>query len=307
MMCIGGGEIPVPACLLSVYFLKGECPVDIREKRTNELWFTEEQSDHMKLSLRVTDVLLNLKSQYQDILLIQTEEYGKTLILDGAIQITERDEFCYSEMMAHVALCSHPSPKQVLIVGGGDGGVLREVIRHKGVEKATLVDIDEDVINASKKFLPTINVALEDPRADVRPMDAIQYIASCKDEFDVVIVDSTDPVEFAAGLFRAPFYKNIYKALKKDGMLVAQTESPFTDTSVVKGAFKEMNAVFPIVRMYWGAMPTYPSGMWTYTIGSKTVDPADTRRPAPEGTKYYTEDIHKAAFVLPPFVKDLLK
>ena len=281
--------------------------MDIREKRTNELWFTEEQSDHMQLSLRVTDVLLNLKSQYQDILLIQTEEYGKTLILDGAIQITERDEFCYSEMMAHVALCSHPSPKKVLIVGGGDGGVLREVIRHKGVEKATLVDIDEDVINASKKFLPTINVALEDPRADVRPMDAIQYIAPCKDEFDVVIVDSTDPVEFAAGLFRAPFYNDIYKALKKDGMLVAQTESPFTDPSVVKGAFKEMNAVFPIVRMYWGAMPTYPSGMWTYTIGSKTVDPADTRRPAPEGTKYYTEDIHKAAFVLPPFVKDLLK
>jgi spermidine synthase len=281
--------------------------VEIRQKRTNELWFTEEQSPNMKLSLRVSDVLLNITSPYQDILLVQTGEYGRMMVLDGAIQITERDEFCYSEMMAHVALCSHPDPKRVLIVGGGDGGVLREVLRHKGVRKATLIDIDEEVINASKKFLPTINVALEDPRADVRPMDAIEYIESCSDEFDVAIVDSTDPVEFAAGLFRSPFYSNIFNALKKDGMLVAQTESPFTDTSVVKGAFREMSTVFPIVKMYWGAMPTYPSGMWTYTVGSKTADPADTRRPAPEGTRYYTEDIHTAAFVLPPFVRDLLQ
>ncbi len=281
--------------------------MEIRQKRTNELWFTEEQSPNMKLSLRVSDVLLNITSPYQDILLVQTGEYGRMMVLDGAIQITERDEFCYSEMMAHVALCSHPDPKRVLIVGGGDGGVLREVLRHKGVRKATLIDIDEEVINASKKFLPTINVALEDPRADVRPMDAIEYIESCSDEFDVAIVDSTDPVEFAAGLFRSPFYSNIFNALKKDGMLVAQTESPFTDTSVVKGAFREMSTVFPIVKMYWGAMPTYPSGMWTYTVGSKTADPADTRRPAPEGTRYYTEDIHTAAFVLPPFVRDLLQ
>jgi len=281
--------------------------VEIRKKRTNELWYTEEQSSNMKLSLRVSDVLMNITSPYQDILLVQTEEYGRMLVLDGAIQITERDEFCYSEMMAHVALCSHPSPKRVLIVGGGDGGVLREVLRHKCVEKATLVDIDEEVINASKKYLPTINVALEDPRADVRPMDAIKFIASTRDEFDVAIVDSTDPVDFAAGLFRSPFYKDIFSALKKDGMVVAQTESPFTDASVVKGAFNEMSSIFPIVRMCWGAMPTYPSGMWTYTLGSKTVDPVDIRRPAPEGTRYYTEDIHKAAFVLPPFVKDLLK
>ncbi len=281
--------------------------MEIRKKRTNELWYTEEQSSNMKLSLRVSDVLMNITSPYQDILLVQTEEYGRMLVLDGAIQITERDEFCYSEMMAHVALCSHPSPKRVLIVGGGDGGVLREVLRHKCVEKATLVDIDEEVINASKKYLPTINVALEDPRADVRPMDAIKFIASTRDEFDVAIVDSTDPVDFAAGLFRSPFYKDIFSALKKDGMVVAQTESPFTDASVVKGAFNEMSSIFPIVRMCWGAMPTYPSGMWTYTLGSKTVDPVDIRRPAPEGTRYYTEDIHKAAFVLPPFVKDLLK
>ncbi len=281
--------------------------MDTRPKRFNELWITEEQSPDMKLSLRVSDVLLNVKSPYQDILLVDTGEYGRMMILDGAIQITERDEFCYSEMMAHVALSSHPDPKRVLIVGGGDGGVLREVLRHKNVEKATLIDIDEDVINASKRFLPTISAALEDPRADVKPMDAMVYIKAAKEEFDIAIVDSTDPVEFAAGLFESPFYRDIHTALKKDGMVVAQTESPFTDRNVVRDAFREMSSVFPVVRMYWGAMPTYPSGMWTYTVGSKTADPSLPLRPAPEGTKYYTSEIHRASFVLPPFVIDLLK
>lgn len=281
--------------------------METRPKRFNELWLTEEQSPDMKLSLRVSEVLLNVKSPYQDILLVETGEYGRMMILDGAIQITERDEFCYSEMMAHVALSSHPDPRRVLIVGGGDGGVLREVLRHKSVEKATLIDIDEEVINASKRFLPTISAALEDPRADVKPMDAMVYIKAAKEEFDVAIVDSTDPVEFAAGLFESPFYRDIHNALKKDGMVVAQTESPFTDRNVVRDAFREMRSVFPVVRMYWGAMPTYPSGMWTYTVGSKNADPSAPLRPAPEGTRYYTSDIHRASFVLPPFVIDLLK
>ena len=285
---------------------KGEFPMDTRRKRFNELWVTEEQSPDMKLSLRVSDVLLNVKSPYQDILLVETGEYGRMMILDGAIQITERDEFCYSEMMAHVALSSHPDPRRVLIVGGGDGGVLREVLRHKNVERATLIDIDEEVINASKRFLPTISAALEDPRADVKAMDAMVFIKAAKEEFDVAIVDSTDPVEFAAGLFQSPFYRDIQNALKMDGMVVAQTESPFTDRNVVRDAFREMSSVFPIVRMYWGAMPTYPSGMWTYTVGSKTADPSAPLRPAPVGTRYYTSDIHRASFVLPPFVIDLL-
>ena len=278
-----------------------------RPKRFNDLWFTEEQSDNMRLGLRITDVLLNEKSPYQDILLVETSEYGRMLILDGAIQITERDEFCYSEMMAHVALCSHPDPKRVLIVGGGDGGVLREVLRHKNVERATLVDIDERVVNASKQFLPTINVALDNPRADVKNIDALAYVKNIKGEFDVAIVDSTDPVDFAAGLFKAPFYTDIFNALGEKGMLVAQTESPFTDVAIVQSAFREMKSAFPMVKMYWGVMPTYPSGMWTYTLGSKGADPSAPLRPAPENTKYYTSDIHRASFVLPPFLEELLK
>lgn len=278
-----------------------------RPKRYNDLWFTEEQSDNMRFGLRITDILLTEKSPYQDILLVETTEYGRMLILDGAIQITERDEFCYSEMMAHVALCSHPNPRKVLIVGGGDGGVLREVLRHKNVERATLVDIDERVVKASKDFLPTINVALDNPRADVRNIDALEYVKNIKGEFDVAIVDSTDPVDFAAGLFKAPFYTDIFNALGDQGMLVAQTESPFTDVAIVQSAFKEMKSVFPMVKLYWGVMPTYPSGMWTYTLGSKGTDPSAPVRPAPENTKYYTSDIHRSSFVLPPFLEEMLK
>ncbi len=281
--------------------------MEIRQRRANEIWFTEEQTSNMKLSLRLSEVLLSKSTPYQDILLVNTEEYGRMLVLDGAIQITERDEFFYAEMMAHVALCTHPSPKRVLIVGGGDGATLREVLRHECVEKATLVDIDEEVIKASKAHLPTISVAFGNPRADVRPMDALKYVASCRDEFDVVIVDSTDPVEFAAGLFRAPFYRDVFDALKEDGILVAQTESPISDTHVVKGAYSEMSTVFPTVKICWSPMPTYPSGMWTYTVGSKAHDPAVVRRTAPAGTKYYTEEIHRGAFVIPPFLVDLLK
>lgn len=277
-----------------------------RAKRFNELWVTEEQTPNMKLSLRINQVLVNKKSEYQDITLVETMEYGRMLILDGAIQIAERDEFCYSEMMAHTVLCAHPDPKRVLIVGGGDGGVLREVLRHKNVEKATMIDIDKDVIDAAKKYLPTLSCAMDDPRADVRSMDALAYIRSVSNEFDVAIVDSTDPVEFAAGLFEANFYEDVKNALKEDGMMLAQTESPFSDANVMIGAYTEMKKVYPVVSVCWGAMPTYPTGMWTYTIGSKKLDPSVPRSAIPEGTKYYTEDIHRSAFTLPPFLKNLL-
>ena len=277
-----------------------------RPRRTTELWVTENQSPHMNLSLRIRDVLLNATTPYQDMLLVETEEYGRMMLLDGAIQITEKDEFCYSEMMAHVALCSHPAPRRVLIVGGGDGAVLREALRHDCVEKAVLIDIDEQVTAASKKYLPTISTALGDPRADVRAMDALEYIRTARNEFDVAIVDSTDPVDFAAGLFQAPFYRNLFHSLRPGGMAVAQTESPFTDTAVMQGAFHAMEEVFPVVKMFWGAMPTYPSGMWTYTVGSMEADPSVPCRAAPQGTSYYSSEMHSACFVLPPFLRRLL-
>jgi spermidine synthase len=276
----------------------------VRAKRVNDLWLTEEQTPGLRLSLRVSRTLHQEKTPYQDLLIVDTQEYGRALILDGAIQLTERDEFCYSEMMAHVPLCSHPDPRHVLIVGGGDGAILREVLRHPEVERCTLIDIDREVIEASKRYLPTVSSALENPRADVRYMDALQYIETTADRFDVAIVDSTDPVDFAADLFQASFYADIAKILTPQGILTELTESPFADTALMLQAIREMRKVFPLVRMYWGVVPTYPTGMWTYGAASLAPDPAMPRRKV-TGTRYYTDEIHKAAFVLPPFLKDL--
>ncbi|MDR2174515.1 MAG: polyamine aminopropyltransferase [Synergistaceae bacterium] len=280
-----------------------ETPV-VREKRENSLWLTEEQTDGMRLSLKVGAILFQKKTPYQDILIVDTPEYGRVLVLDGAIQLTERDEFCYSEMMAHVPLCAHPDPRRVLIVGGGDGAILREVLRHPNVEVCTLIDIDREVTEASKKYLPTVGCGLGDARADVRCMDALEYIRTTGDRFDVAIVDSTDPVDFAAGLFQSPFYADIKRVLNPAGLMAELTESPFSDTALMKQAMEQMRAVFPIVKMYWGTVPTYPSGMWTYGAASLSPDPAAPLRTV-EGTRYYTGEIHKAAFVLPPFLKEL--
>ena len=274
-------------------------------KRKNELWLSEYSSDNLKLSLRVKNVIHSEKTKYQDLLIVDTYEYGKTLMLDGAFQLTEREEFCYSEMMAHFPLCSHKNPKQVLILGGGDGAILREVLKHDCVEKCTLIDIDERVIENSKKFLPTIGCEFENPRADVKCMDALEFIKNTDKKFDVIITDSTDPVDFAAGLFRADFYTQLKNIMTPDAMFSELTESPFTDTALMHQAISEMRKVFPIVKMYWGTVPIYPSGMWTYGVASMSDDPSIPIRNV-KNTKYYTNEIHKAAFVLPPFLEELI-
>ncbi|MFP4481276.1 MAG: polyamine aminopropyltransferase [Thermovirgaceae bacterium] len=277
------------------------------EKRKADMWLTEYQTPDMRLGLRMKSVLRDLKTPYQHLLVVDTEQYGRTLVLDGAIQLTETDEFTYHEMMVHVAMCSHPGPTDVLVIGGGDGGSIREILRHDTVRKAVLVDIDEEVIKASREFFPGVSCGLDDPRVEVRSMDALEFIKGRESCFDVIVVDSTDPVDFAEGLFREPFYRDVYHALREDGMMVAQTESPFAEPRLLFDAVAEMKKVFPVVKVFWGVMPTYPTGMWTYTIGSKTRDPETVLREVPGETKYYTSAIHKAAFTLPPFIVDLLE
>jgi len=277
------------------------------EKRTADLWVTEYQTKDMRLGLRLREVLCNKDTPYQHLLVVDTLEYGKVMLLDGAIQITEKDEFTYHEMMAHILMCSHPDPRRVLVVGGGDGGTVREVVKHPSLEKVYLVDIDEEVINASRKYFPSVSCELDNEKVEIKPMDAIKFIKERKDYFDVVIVDSTDPVDFAEGLFKSDFYSDVFNALKQDGMMIAQTESPFAEADIVRGAYSEMSKVFPVVKMCWGVMPTYPTGMWTYTIGSKGPDPAKPLRDVPAKTKYYSRSIHEASFVLPNFVVELLK
>ena len=277
-------------------------------RRTNELWLSEYSTDSLKLSLRVKNILHSEKTPYQDLIIADTHEYGRTLMLDGAFQLTERDEFTYSEMMSHVPLCAHENPERVLIIGGGDGAIMREVLRHECVKKCTLIDIDERVIESSKKYLPFAGCSFSDSRADVKCMDAMKYIRETDERYDVVIIDSTDPVDFAAGLFQSGFYSDVKRVMNQNAFLSELTESPFTDTNLMRQAIHEMRKVFPLVRMYWGVVPTYPSGMWTYGLScmNENANPSEPVRNV-KGTRYYTNEIHKASFILPPFLEDLIR
>ena len=277
-----------------------------RPKRVNELWLTEYSTDNLKLSMRAKTLLHSEKTPYQELLIADTYEYGRVLMLDGAYQLTERDEFTYSEMMAHVPVCAHRNPERVLIIGGGDGAIMREVLKHECVRKCTLIDIDERVIESSKKYLPFAGCSFSDARADVKCMDAMKFIRETDERYDVVIIDSTDPVDFAAGLFRAEFYADVKRVMNPDAMLSELTESPFTDTDLMTQAISEMRKVFPLVKMYWGVVPTYPSGMWTYGLASMKDDPEEPKREV-SPTKYYTSAIHRASFILPPFLADMVK
>ena len=277
-----------------------------RPKRNNELWMTEYSTDNLKLSMRVKDILHTEKTPYQDLLIADTYEYRRVLMLDGAYQLTERDEFTYSEMMAHVPMCAHKNPEHVLIIGGGDGAIMREVLKHECVKKCTLIDIDERVIECSKKYLPFAGCAFSDARADVKCMDAMKYIRETEERYDVVIIDSTDPVDFAAGLFRSDFYADVKRVMNPEAMMSELTESPFTDRDLMVQAIGEMRKVFPVVKMYWGVVPTYPSGMWTYGLASMRDNPSEPVRTVTPA-KYYTKEIHRASFILPPFLAEMVK
>lgn len=274
-----------------------------------ELWFTEKQTKNFGITMKIHETYVNEKTEFQDLAMVKTEEFGNMLLLDGMVMTTEKDEFVYHEMVAHPVLYTHPNPEYVLVVGGGDGGVIREVLKHPQVKKAVLVDIDGKVIEYSKTYLPSIAGKLEDARVEVLVGDGFMHIHDHKDAYDVIMVDSTEPVGPAANLFTRGFYQGIYEALKEDGIFVAQTDNPWFKADLIQSVNKDVKEVFPIVRVYGANIPTYPSGLWTFTMGSKKYDPLEVDESAiPEiDTKYYTPRLHKAAFVLPKFVEDLIK
>lgn len=274
-----------------------------------ELWFTEKHTDHFGITAKIRRTLHTETTPYQELAVLETEEWGRMLVLDGMVMTTERDEFVYHEMITHMALFTHPNPKQVLVVGGGDGGTIREVLKHPGVEKAILVEIDERVIAASKEYLPQISCALDDPRVEVRIEDGYRFVLENKGAFDVIVVDSTDPVGPAVKLFEKGFYQGLYECLKEDGIFTAQTENPWFNLDLLTRVYRDVSSVFPITRLFTANIPTYPGGMWTFTMGSKKHDPLEVDPASiPQiETRYYTPEIHRAAFVMPRFVKQLLE
>lgn len=274
-----------------------------------ELWYTEKQTENFGITAKIKKTLHTEQTPFQKLDMIDTEEFGHMLTLDGMVMTTERDEFVYHEMVAHVPLFTHPNPKHVLVVGGGDGGVIREVVKHPEVEKVTLVEIDGLVIETSKKYLPSIASAFSHPKVETIVGDGFMHIAESRDSYDVIMVDSTEPVGPAVKLFEKGFYEGISRALKDDGLFIAQTDNPWFKADLIRQVFSDVSEIFPTTRLYTANIPTYPSGLWTFTMGSKKYDPvnvADERFHEIE-TKYYTKELHKAAFVLPKFVADLTK
>ena len=268
-------------------------------------WFSEisDMWPGMALSIEIERVLFSKKTLFQQIDLFQTKSHGKMLVLDGIIQLTEADEFAYHEMMAHVPLFAHPDPKSVLVIGGGDGGVLREVGRHSCIESIDFCEIDEEIIKLSKKFLPRIACGFNDPRISIHIEDGSQFIKRKKNSYDVIIVDSSDPIGPAEKLFEKAFYQGLRNALRENGIIATQGESFFIHKDYVKNLVKITKELFPVQAYSYMIVPTYPGGHLGICVASLGPEVRQPVRSIPENfqdkLKYYSPKIHQASFVLP--------
>ncbi|GMK55924.1 hypothetical protein CspeluHIS016_0209800 [Cutaneotrichosporon spelunceum] len=273
-------------------------------------WFREisPQWPGEAMTLKVKKILHHEKSLFQDVLVFESETYGNVLVLDGAIQVTERDEFSYQEMITHLPMCSHPNPEHVLVIGGGDGGVIREALKHKSVKKVTLCDIDEAVIRVSKQFLPTLSVCYDDPRVEVFIGDGFKFLPEHKNEYDVVITDSSDPVGPAAALFEAPYFSLLHDALKEGGHMSTQGESIWLHLPLIQELRETTKKIFAVAEYATSTIPTYPSGSMGFLVCSKepTRQMDKPLREVPNCI-YYNSEVHKAAFVLPEFGRAMIQ
>lgn len=274
----------------------------------SDFWMTENHTEGYRVQWKIKDILHSENTIYQNLSVVETVEWGKALILDGAVQITESDEFIYHEMIVHPVMYIHPHPSSVLIIGGGDGGTLREVVKHDTVTNVDMVEIDERVVANSRLFFPQVACSFDDPRLKLHIADGIEYVKETKKCYDVVIVDSSDPVGPAMELFSEDFYRHIFKILNDNGILVVQSESPVFFKDSFLQVNRNMKRVFPEVGVYLTTCPSYVAGPWSFTMGSKKFPPEQfsTGKHCINDLKYYNEGVHKAAFYLPEFIKDML-
>jgi spermidine synthase len=279
-----------------------------------ELWFNEYHSADMKFSFRVRCQLFSEYSNFQHIQVLDSYEFGRVLVMDGFIMLTEKDEFMYHEMVTHVPMAVHPSAKRVLVIGGGDGGTLRELCRYPELSEIVLVEIDPVVVEVARKYLPTLAVSFDDPRVTILHEDGLRYVRRVQDAFDLIIVDSTDPFGPGESLFTREFYGNCLHALKEDGILVNQHEGPYyrEDAEEAAAIYKKTTSIFPVAKVYQAHIPTYPAGHWLFGFMSKRYHPLcdlDAERWEARGleTRYYNTSLHQGAFALPTFVERLLE
>lgn len=279
-----------------------------------DFWFSEAQTPNVKLSIKVDRQLYSGKSEFQRIDVFDSPEFGRFLTLDGYMMLTEKDEFIYHEMITHVPMAVHPKVRDVLVIGAGDGGVVRELSKYPEIENIDLVEIDELVVEVCKKYLPQTACCFDDPRVSIHYEDGLKFVRTKEDKYDLIIVDSTDPFGPGEGLFTREFYGNCFKALHDDGIMVNQHESPFYDEDAVacQRAHKRIVESFPISRVYQAHIPTYPSGHWLFGFASKKYHPLKDLQEARWNLRglscqYYTTTLHKGAFYLPAYVEELLK
>jgi spermidine synthase len=277
-----------------------------------DLWYTEKHTENVHFTLRVKEHLYHSISKYQEIDVFETYEFGKVLTLDGFVMVTEKDEFIYHEMITHVPLATNPNIKSVLVIGGGDGGTLKELCRYKTIDTIDFVEIDEEVVEVSKKYFKTLASSFDDPRVNIFYDDGLSFISSTQTIYDLIIVDSTDPIGVGEGLFSKAFYDNCYQSLSEEGILINQHESPYydKDSKEMKRSHAKIKSTFDISMVYQFHMPTYPSGHWLFGFSSKKFHPihdlSDDWKELNLKTKYYNPQIHIGSFYLPNYVQEML-
>ena len=279
----------------------------------NQHYQYEEAPDgSFRSGYKVTETLFEGQSDFQKVTVVDTVAYGRMLLLDDLVQTTERDEFIYHEMIAHIPLLNLGNPpERVLVIGGGDGGTAREVLRHPSVQEVVVCEIDGLVIDACKRFLPSMASVFDNPKVTTLVQDGIEYIATQKNAFDAILIDSSDPVGPGEGLFTEAFYQNVKAALRPDGIMVNQSESPMAQQRSFKLIYSLLNQVFPIVKPYIATIPTYPGGYWSWAYCSETTQPnATTQQTLAQSiekeTQYFNQGIRESSFVLPNFIQSLV-
>ncbi len=255
----------------------------------------------------VEDILHKSKSQFQEIVVLKNPHFGKILVLDGVVQITERDELFYHEMLVHMVMHAHPNPKKVIVIGGGDGGTVREVLKHDSVEKVYFIEIDEEVINVSREFFPTVACGVDDPRVEIKCMDGAEFVKGRNGDIDIVIVDSTDIIGFAKSLFTVEFFKSVKDCLTDEGMFVTLSESLHFHKEIVAEVQEEMKLIFPIVDLYTAPIATYAGNWWSFSAASKKHDLRQIRREYTIDTQYYSDEMHQQSFLPKKMYERLMK
>jgi len=278
-----------------------------------ELWYTEEHTKNVRFSIKVDKQLISVKSDFQRIDIFESQEFGRFLTLDGFMMLTEKDEFIYHEMITHVPMAVNPKAKKILVIGAGDGGTVRELVKYEHIKRIDMVEIDKMVVDVCREYLPKTANKLDDERVHIYYEDGLKFVRSKTNEYDIVIVDSTDPFGPGEDLFTREFYGNCFNALKDDGILVNQHESPYyeADAKATARANKQLRAVFPFATVYQLHIPTYPSGHWLFGFASKKYNPVkdlkdDEWNKFGIKTRYYNTELHKGAFALPNYVKELI-